>query len=162
MTRMTQTEPTREFSPDAALEPRAATASLRSRRALPWWGHVGVLLLVFVSGGVVGAMIATQAIYSRLNYYREHAGALPADIVPRLQVRLDLTAKQMEKVRAIIAIRHPRMIENRRQGAQAMLDEFRMMEHEIAGVLDPEQREGWHAIAQSVRQRFLPPVSSND
>lgn len=131
------------------------------RRALPWWVQLGVLFVVFGSGGVVGAMIATQVIHARMEYYREHADALPTDIVPRLQMRLALTDEQTEKVRVIIANRHPRMIEKRRQGAQAMLDEFRTMEYEITGVLDPEQNERWRSIAQSVRQRFLPPAPTN-
>lgn len=159
---MTKSETTHEFSSAAGAELGAMAETRRQRRALPRWVQVGVLLVVFVSGGVVGAMIATRVIHSRMDYYREHAEALPADIVPRLQLRLALTDEQTEKVRAIIANRHPRMIENRRQGAQAMLYEFEMMENEIAAVLDPEQEERWHAIAQSVRQRFLPPVPANE
>ncbi|MCA9171725.1 MAG: hypothetical protein KDB23_28855 [Planctomycetales bacterium] len=123
---------------------------------------MGVLLVVFVSGGVVGAMIATKVIHSRMDYYREHAEALPADIVPRLQMRLALTDEQTEKVSAIIGNRHPRMIDNRRQGAQALLSEFQFMEDEIAGVLDPVQEERWRTIAQSVRKRFLPPLPENE
>lgn len=162
MTEMPKTETTGECSAAAALESSAMAETSRERRAMPWWVQVGVLLVVFVSGGVAGAMIATKVIHSRMDYYREHADALPADIVPRLQMRLALTDEQTKQVRAIIANRHPRMIENRRQGAQAMLGEFRMMENEIAGVLDPEQERMWHAIAQSVRQRFLPPVPANE
>jgi hypothetical protein len=162
MTEMPKTETTGECNAAAASESRAMAETSRQRRALPWWVQVGVLLVVFVSGGVVGAMIATKVIHSRMDYYREHAEALPADIVPRLQMRLALTDEQSEKVKAIIATRHPRMIDNRRQGAQAMLDEFQMMEDEIAGVLDPEQEERWRAIAQSVRQRFLPPLPASE
>lgn len=159
---MTKTEPNHEFSPTTAPEPGEMVEASRHRRALPRWAQLGVLLVVFVSGGVVGAMIATKVIHLRMDYYREHAEALPADIVPRLQMRLALTDTQTEKVKAIIANRHPRMIDNRRQGAQAMLSEFQLMEDEIARVLDPVQEERWHAIAQSVRQRFLPPVPADE
>lgn len=159
---MTKIETTHEISAVAASEPCAMAETCPQRRALPRWVQLGVLLVVFVSGGVVGAMIATKVIHSRMDYYREHADALPADIVPRLKMRLALTDEQTERVRAIIANRHPRMIENRRQGAQTMLNEFQMMENEIAGVLDPEQEQRWRSIAQSVRQRFLPPVPPNE
>ena len=162
MTGMMKTETNHESTPAAASEPGAMVEASRHRRALPRWVQLGVLLVVFVSGGVVGAMIATKVIHSRMDYYREHADALPADIVPRLQLRLGLTDKQTEKVQAIIANRHPRMVDNRRQGAQAMLNEFQLMEDEIAAVLDPVQEDRWRAIAQSVRQRFLPPVLGDD
>lgn len=139
-------------------EPQPAAASPQHRRALPWWAQVVVLLAVFSAGGVVGAMIATKVIHSRMEYYREHADALPRDIVPRLQVRLGLTDAQTKQVQEIAERRHPRMIENRRQGAQAMLNEFQVMEDEIASVLNPEQQRLWRSIAASVRQRFLPPM----
>lgn len=158
MTGMKKTETNHESSLAAAVELDAMIEASRHRRALPRWVQLGVLLVVFVSGGVVGAMFATKVIHSRMEYYREHADALPADIVPRLQMQLGLTDKQTEKVKAIIANRHPHMIDNRRQGAQAMLSEFQLMEDEIAAVLDPVQEDRWRTIAQSVRQRFLPPV----
>ena len=100
--------------------------------------------------------MATKVIHSRMAYYREHADALPNDIVPRLQTRLQLNEAQTLRVREIVERRHPRMIENRRQGAQAMHSEFDAMVNEIAAVLDEHQRSKWRAIANSVRRRFLP------
>ncbi|MBM4005828.1 MAG: hypothetical protein FJ295_21505 [Planctomycetes bacterium] len=148
---MTDTQTTPET------QPTSMTAVL-PRRALPVWAQIGVLLVVFVADGIVGAMIATKIIRSRMEYYREHADALPSDIVPRLQVRLALTDEQTKQVRETIERRHPRLIEQRRQGAQAMLNEFQLMEDEIAGVLDPKQQQQWRTIATSVRHRFLPPA----
>lgn len=159
---MTTTEPNHNFRRTAEPEPGEMVEASRQRLALPRWAQLVVLLVVFVSGGVVGAMIATKVIHLRMDYYREHADALPADVVPRLQMRLALDDTQTEKVKAIIADRHPRMIANRRRGAQAMLNEFQLMEEEIAGVLDPVQEERWRIISQSVRQRFLPPVPAEE
>lgn len=127
------------------------------RRTLSWWVQIFVLLVVFIAGGAVGAMIATKVIHSRMEYYRHHAEALPQDILPRLQRRLALTDEQTEQVQEIIHRRHPIMIESRRQGAQTMLNEFRSMEDEIARVLDANQQTLWRDIAASVRERFLPP-----
>jgi hypothetical protein len=128
------------------------------RRAIPRWAQIVILLVVFAAGGVVGGMIAAKVIYLRMDYYRRHTNVLPNDIVPRLKLRLGLTDEQTKQVREIIERRHPRMIENRKHGAQVMLNEFDAMEQEIADVLDERQKRMWHAMADSVHHRFLPPA----
>lgn len=159
---MTKIDTTQESMPAVASPAQPTDDPMRQRRALPRFVQLGLLLVVFMAGGVVGAMIATNVIHSRMMYYREHAEALPADIVPRLQRRLALTHEQTDHVKQIIATRHPRMLEDRRQGAEAMLHEFQLMEEEIAEVLNPEQEQRWHTIARSVRQRFLPTAPSTN
>ena len=130
------------------------------RRPLPRWVQVTVLLVVFASGAVVGAMIATKAIHSRMETYRQQAPIFSNDIVARLRVRLDLSDGQAERVRDIVERRHARMIELRREGSQSMHAEFNAMEQEVAAVLDDQQMQHWHRIADFVRQRFLPPMTS--
>ncbi|MCC6507545.1 MAG: hypothetical protein IT423_00450 [Pirellulaceae bacterium] len=125
------------------------------RRALPRWIQMGVLLLVFVAGGIVGAMVATKALHARLEYYRQNGDALVKDIVPRLRTRLTLTGEQSSQFEEIMERRHPRMLDVRRKGADEMLAEFQAMEDEVAEVLDPKQRESWRKIAESVRNRFI-------
>ena len=92
-----------------------------------------------------------------LSKCRPTAHALPNAIVPRLQLRLGLSDEQTDQVREIVERRHPRMIESRTLGAQAMLDEFDAMQREISAVLDENQKRTWRATADSVRRRFLPP-----
>lgn len=138
--------------------PKAIAPANESRRALPRWAQIVVLLVVFAAGGVVGAMVATKCIHSRMEYLREHADALPNDIVPRLQMRLGLSDAQTAQVREIVERRHPRMIAHRTQGAQAIHMEFDAMVNEIGAVLDGDQKRMWHAMADSVRHRFLPPA----
>lgn len=127
----------------------------RIRRALPRWIQMGVLLLVFVAGGIVGAMVATKALHDRLEYYRRNDDALVKDIIPRIRSRLTLTEEQSSQFKEIIERRHPRMLDIRREGANEMLAEFQAMEDEVAEVLDPKQRESWREIAGSVRNRFI-------
>ncbi len=127
----------------------------RIRRALPRWIQMGVLLLVFVAGGIVGAMVATKTLHDRLEYYRQNDDALVKDMIPRLRNRLTLTEEQSSQFKEIIERRHPRMLDVRREGANEMLAEFQAMEDEVAEVLDPRQRESWRKIAESVRNRFI-------
>ena len=127
----------------------------RIRRALPRWIQIGVLLLVFVAGGIVGAMFATKALHARLEYYRQNEDALVKDIIPRLRTLLNLTGEQTLQFEEIIERRHPRMLDVRRKGANEMLAEFQAMEDDVAEVLNPKQRESWRKIAESVRNRFI-------
>lgn len=131
------------------------TLEPRIRRALPRWIQMGVLLLVFVAGGIVGAMVATKALHARLEYYRQNNDALVKDIIPRLRTRLALTEEQSSQFEEIIERRHPRILDVRRKGANEMLAEFQAMVDEVAEVLDPKQRESWRKIAESVRNRFI-------
>ena len=147
---MSQSEPT--------TQPTISPPGRKPRRPLPRWAEVVVLLVVLATGGVMGAMVATKVIHSRMETYRRHASIFSEDIVVRLRMRLGLSDEQAEQVRKIIERRHTRMIENRKHGAQAMLDEFDAMVQEIADVLDERQKRMWHAMADSVHHRFLPPA----
>ncbi len=144
--------------PETALETTEKRRALPPRRPLPAWVQSAILLLVFCAGGIAGAMLATEMIHSRMEYYREHETALPNDIVPRLQFRLQLSDEQTEEVRRIIELRHPRMMRERNESARGMLLEFEAMQREVAAVLDAEQAAAWSEIANSVRRRFLPPA----
>ena len=126
------------------------------RRAQPRWIQISVLLVVFVAGGLAGAMLAMKSVHSRMEYLRKNPEALPTVVVPRLQHILALSDEQSEQLREIISRRHPRIIEFRDQGMVGMHAEFDAMEKEIAGILDDQQAAKWHAVADNVRSRFMP------
>lgn len=126
------------------------------------WVQCGVLLLVFSAGGIVGAMVAAKTIHSRMNYYREHPEALPAAMVPRLKYELGLNEEQVERVRDIITPRHARIAEYQQQNARAMHNEFKLMEEEVAQVLDEKQNAMWREVTNSVRERYLPKTQTVD
>lgn len=126
------------------------------RPAVSRWVQSGVLLLVFAAGGIVGAMVAAKTIHSRMNYYREHPDALPAAIVPRLKHELGLNEEQVVMVRGIITPRHARIAEYQQQSAQSVHNEFKLMENEVAEVLDTEQKALWRELTNTVRERYLP------
>ena len=134
------------------------TPGRSSRRALPWLIQVMILLAVFAAGGVVGATVSVRLLLGRIEYYRQNADALPADVAARLHYRLRLDDQQARQIREIIGRRHPRIVHHRDQSAQAMRKEFQQMEQEVAAVLDETQQAQWRAIAATVRQRFLPPA----
>ena len=138
--------------------PEESVARDACRRALPRWAQLTILLVVFASGVVVGAMTTSKIIHARLDGYRQRAAVFPRDIVPRLQMQMQLSDSQTKQIYEILERRHPRMVASRRSGAQAMLNEFDAMEQEIAGVLDDRQKDRWRTIADFVRRNFLPPA----
>ncbi len=129
---------------------------IKWRRAQPRWIQISVLLVVFVAGGLVGAMVAMKSVHSRMEYLRKNPDALPAVVVPRLQRILGLSDEQSQQLREIIGRRHPRITKFREQGMDGMHAEFDAMEEEIAAILDAEQAAKWRAVADNVRSRFLP------
>ncbi|TWT96523.1 hypothetical protein [Neorhodopirellula pilleata] len=128
----------------------------RWRRALPAWVQVCVLLLVFASGIGVGAVGASQYMLSRMQHYRENPEVFPEELSAKLQSRMNMSDDQTSKVRDIVTLRHGNITSLRDASAPGILQEFSLMEQEIADVLDPAQREQWHETADWVRKTFLP------
>lgn len=126
------------------------------RRALPWWTQIAVLLVVFLAGGVAGAMITTRVVHSRMEQYRQQAPIFSEDIVTRLRFRLALNDDQVADVRRIIESRHSTMIQYRNEGSHNMHTEFDAMVEEVADVLDELRAERWRDIAGQVKRTYLP------
>lgn len=128
----------------------------RWRRALPAWLQICVLLLVFASGIGVGAVGASQYMLSRMQHYRANPEAMPGELSTKLKSRMSMSDEQTEKVLAIVTLRHGNITSLRDASAPGILQEFSLMEQEIADVLNPTQREQWHETADWVRKTFLP------
>ncbi|MEM9355722.1 MAG: hypothetical protein AAGB04_05885 [Pseudomonadota bacterium] len=126
------------------------------RKALPAWVQALVLLVVFAGGVGVGAIGASRYILTRMQHYRAHPKALPAEITSTLTGRLGLVEKQSEDVLAVITHRHGRIEAMRQRSAPDIHSEFDLMEQEVADVLDEQQQRQWSEIADWVRKSFLP------
>ena len=91
-----------------------------------------------------------------MQHYRANPEVLPGELSAKLQSRMKMSDDQTSKVRAIITLRHGNITSLRDASAPGILQEFSQMEHEIADVLNPKQREQWHETADWVRITFLP------
>jgi hypothetical protein len=128
----------------------------RWRRALPAWLQICVLLLVFASGIGVGAVGASQYMLSRMQHYRANPESLPGELSAKLQSRMNMSDEQTAEVLAIVTLRHGNITSLRDASAPGILQEFSLMEREIADVLNPTQREQWRETADWARKTFLP------
>ncbi len=145
--------------PDPNTETDKSASPSPIRRALPRTVQMTILFTVFVSGGILGAVVATKVTQSKMETYRNNSPVFAIDVSARLSSRLKLTDEQTGKVSEILERRHTRIIDFREQGSEAMHAEFDAMVDEIAMVLDEQQLSHWHSISESVRRRFLPPTS---
>ncbi len=140
--------------------PSTSTLSRRPiqqwKRALPAWLQVSVLLLVFASGIGVGAVVASQYMLSRMQYYRANPDVLPAELSAKLQIRMNMTDEQTAEVLAVLKRRHGNIASLRNASTPGILREFSLMESEVADLLNPRQREQWHKTADWARKTFLP------
>ena len=132
------------------------------RRALPWWLQGTLLLVVFGAGSVTGAILTARSIHAQMNAYRENAPLFADDISMRLRFRLSLSEDQTNDVRRIVGQRHSKMVEHRNDGSRRMHAEFDSMVGEIASVLDDRQMQHWNAIAEQVKQTYLPKLPDAD
>lgn len=121
------------------------------------WAQLLVLLTMFGAGYVVGSMVTTKNIHSKMEAYRNDAPIFAEDIVSRLRFRLRLSEEQVSTVSEIVERRHQLLVESRKGSSQEMHREFDALEAEVAEVLDETQVERWHSVADMVRTRFLPP-----
>ncbi len=134
-----------------------STANRNIRRALPLWIQAVVLGVVFLSGGIAGAMVTARVIYDRMETYRQQPPLFARDIATRLRFRLALSDSQGSRVQAIIERRHATMVEHQQESSQEMHVEFNAMVEEVSAVLDEKQKSRWQGIADHVRRTFLPP-----
>jgi hypothetical protein len=137
---------------DQLLEPAPVSAPPRRGR----WVLAFVLLLVFVSGGIVGGGGTDYMHRNGWSRLMRFPGEVPDRLVPMLRGKLDLNDEQTGKVDHIVRERH-REIEKLRAEVQPRIDhQIDEMQSEIDAVLEPGQRDRWHEWVQSLRRRWGP------
>ena len=122
------------------------------------WRHVIAAVLIFLGGGVCGAVVAGVAITHAIRHVVEHPEAAARHVTSRLASFLDLNTAQTEQVRAIIAKRHAALGDIRRDIQPRLEIELTILEQEIAEVLDERQKVKWHDHAAKFRAQWLPPL----
>lgn len=125
---------------------------LRPRR----WPGVAVMLAIFLSGGIVGAVGGGFVVREQMLFMLRHPERVPDRIVLRIRTSLSLNDEHTRQVDAIVRRRHAAMEIARAKCYPELLAEFQAMCTDIAEVLSPEQRTRWDKLSDSVEQRYLP------
>lgn len=120
------------------------------------WLRLPMLLLIFLSGGVVGAVSGGFWMRDHMISMMRHPEQVPDRIMPRIRSELALNDDQARKVEVIVRRRHAAMESLRAETYPKQLAEFKAMHTEVAEILTPEQLSKWSALCDSVEQRYLP------
>lgn len=134
----------------------AAVPELPQLRSRSSWPRRALLLLVFVSGGIVGAAGGSYWTRERVIAMMQHPEQIPDRILPRIQAELCLSDDQSRKVEEIVRRRHAAMEAQRAESYPRQLAEFHGMRAEIAEILEPTQHDKWSALCDAVERRYLP------
>ena len=120
------------------------------------WPRLLMLLLIFVCGGIVGAVGGSVWMRERMIAMMQHPEQVPDRILPRIRSELALTDDQARRVEEIVRRRHSLMESLRAETYPKQMTEFKAMHKEVADILTPEQQGKWAALCDSVEQRYLP------
>lgn len=120
------------------------------------WLRLFAILLIFLSGGVVGAVSGGLWMRDRMISMIQHPEQVPDRVLPRIRSVLSLSDEQARTVEESVRRRHAAMESLRAETYPKQLAEFKAMQSEVAEVLTPEQRSKWSSLSDSVEQRYLP------
>jgi len=122
------------------------------RRGRYWF----LLLIVFLSGGALGASIASYVVHDRDTSMLRRPEQLPERLLEKLRRELTLSDDQADKLRPILERHHERFEAIRAQTRPQISAEMTKMEAEVATQLDEQQQADWHAWCEKRRSRFQP------
>ena len=120
------------------------------------WPRLLASLLIFLCGGVVGAVGGSIWMRERMVYMLQHPETVSERALSRIRSVLALTDEQAAKVEEIVRRRHARMESFRAAAYPKQMAEFSAMRAEVDAVLTSEQGPKWSALCDSIAQRYLP------
>jgi hypothetical protein len=131
------------------------TASPKKRRRWVTWL---LALIIFASGGAVGAGLCAIAIVHGVRHALMHPEEAPQRIASRLKHPLGLSPDQSQHIEQIIAAHQQSLMTIRREVQPQIEQQLSELETEIAGTLKPDQQTKWHIMVSKIRENWLPPV----
>ena len=129
-----------------------------------FWSHAMLVLVVFISGSVVGSSL-TLILDKAPPENRPMPGGPPTDLAKQIVLRwrdkLELTDEQADKIFQIVKERQEALNELRHEIEPQFAAELATMREQIDEVLDDDQQKKWHEIMKSIRERYQPPRSGD-
>jgi len=111
------------------------------------WKAIVSIILVFLLGVLTGALVTYKVYQHRLEgIMKGEPKTMSEFIVRRLDRELDLDAKQLEQLRAIVEETHAEMKRVRRQFRPQIEEILARSQEKIRVLLRPDQREKYEKI----------------
>ena len=136
--------------------PSQIPAPRSSRRWMNWL----LLVAIFGSGAVIGALIAVRVVRLQVASVLNHPEQIPDRVLPILRYRLDLDDQQAEQVAVIVKQRHAALEALRAEFSPRVAVELRQLRTEVDAVLKPDQRTRWDLWCRRVESHL--PTSDQD
>ncbi|MHB8900235.1 MAG: hypothetical protein ACYC6Y_15910 [Thermoguttaceae bacterium] len=144
--------------PGSNTERSSVAAATAPPRRSGSWLRLFLYLVIFVSGGLVGAGGGLLIIRSGALFAVHHPEAMPARIVDRIDSSLSLSDPQRRQVESILRERQRAIQEIRVEFQPRVEEELDRLEADVSAVLDPVQREKWQRRIDYLRRTWLPPL----
>ena len=110
------------------------------------------LLLMFGSGAVVGSALTILEIKRLRTAMMSHPEAMIDRLTSDIRRDAELNDEETSRIRAIVADHHRRMMIILPQ----IGEELDILQHDVASVLTPTQRERWEPKFKQFRQHMFP------
>ena len=123
-----------------------------------WWLRILLVLVVFVSGMVVGTGLTVIVAVHRIKHRMQHPEEAPQLIAGRLERKLSLNHEQTARIRAILTERQKELMAIRQRVQPEVVGELDKGYEEIGAVLDDKQRPRWAKMYSELKAEWLPPL----
>ena len=124
------------------------------------WLRILLVLVVFLSGSIVGSGVTVMAMLHRARTLAQHPEFIPARLAERIRNRVGLTPEQTAQVRQILIRRQKAINEIRQDVRPQVARELDGSYEEISAELTPEQKQAWREMYHRLRAEWLPPVQT--
>ncbi|MBN2309340.1 MAG: hypothetical protein JXR94_10235 [Candidatus Hydrogenedentes bacterium] len=122
----------------------------------PWLSAFGLATVVFLSGAVVGAAVASSLMWRHSLDSIRRPRLDPDRIVEQMREDLGLTPEQEGAIRQVFVEHERKMAEFRAEGFEKMRILLEETQAAIEAVLTPEQAERSRERFNRLRERILP------
>jgi hypothetical protein len=136
--------------------PPASPAAPPPRRR--WWLRLILVLVIFVSGVLVGTGGTVLVIRNRVLTVVRHPEQMPQRMVNRLRWPLGLSDEQAVELEQVFERRQESLQRLRRRFQPELEAELDQIEAEVADVLDEEQQQRWQEYFGHIRRTWMPPM----
>ncbi|HAI10061.1 MAG TPA: hypothetical protein DCM28_00020 [Phycisphaerales bacterium] len=120
------------------------------------WLKVMLLLVIFISGMVVGSGLTVYGIVRHMRSQQADPQARAVNWTHRLAKRLDLTPEQTELLLPVMTQSSERFAKIHREVRQQIDTELDRMQNEVTTVLPEEKVDTWQKQFNQMRNRWLP------
>ena len=118
------------------------------------WKAVVSVILVFLLGGMAGALVMHRADHQKIeSIMKGEAGTTREFIVTRLNRELNLDSAQLEQLRTIVRETHVEMRNARKQYKPQIEEILKRSQDRVRAILRPTQLETFNKIAAERKKR---------